>query len=476
MKIIRRLIAVLLTLALGAALCVSAFAAMENFSLSGEYEAGRFTDVDETKWYGYYKQGSVATAYELGLMSGNSATTFNPQGDLKLSEAVTVAARIRAVYEGDEDAFPKTSPWYKTYVDYAVEKGIIPEDFITGKETAAAMRCEMAYIFAHALPEEEYEKLNDVAILPDVDSTTIYAEEILKLYNAGILTGNDKYGTFRTTDSIKRSEASALICRIAVPDMRLEFELAPFESVEPDPEPIDEPEPVPDPEPEPEPEKPGQWLENYTNEEVLSYFMSVAYQSEYGGARDHNARWTSPIKYSVSGSPQEGDLETLKTLTDRLNEIEGFPGISEAENESEVNMEIYFVSMNDFSKYVSSARGNFWGYANIWWTNDENGNNGKITDTVVLLADEIPTRLERDSIIYEEVLQSLGLLQDTYDYYESVFYQDSNYQGEPAPIDWALVEILYSPRMITGASSAEGRALAEQIIAEKSANSLNNGE
>ena len=126
MKIIRRLIAVLLTLALGAALCVSAFAAMENFSLSGEYEAGRFTDVDETKWYGYYKQGSVATAYELGLMSGNSATTFNPQGDLKLSEAVTVAARIRAVYEGDEDAFPKTSPWYKTYVDYAVDKGIIP--------------------------------------------------------------------------------------------------------------------------------------------------------------------------------------------------------------------------------------------------------------------------------------------------------------------------------------------------------------
>ena len=135
-------------------------------------------------------------------------------------------------------------------------------------------------------------------------------------------------------------------------------------------------------------------------------------------------------------------------------------------------MDIYFVSMYDFSKYVYSAVGYFWGYANIWWDYDAEGRFGAITDSVVLIADEIPTRLERDSIIYEECLQSLGLLQDTYDYYESVFYQDSNYQGEPAPIDWALVEILYSPKMLTGASSEEGRALAAAIIADKSINKI----
>ncbi|MBQ2330552.1 MAG: hypothetical protein II387_07320 [Oscillospiraceae bacterium] len=57
--------------------------------------------------------------------------------------------------------------------------------------------------------------------------------------------------------------------------------------------------------------------------------------------------------------------------------------------------------------------------------------------------------------------------------YESVFYQENNDQGEPAPIDWALVEILYSPKMITGASSEEGRALASAIIADKSTNKIN---
>ncbi len=286
-----------------------------------------------------------------------------------------------------------------------------------------------------------------------------YGAEILALYNAGILTGNDKYGTFRPDSDIKRSEAAALICRIAIPDMRLEFELEPYSE--------------PEPEPEPEPRPDAQWLENYTNDEVLSYFMSVAYQSEYGTARDHNVRWTVPLKYTVHGNPQEGDLDTVKALAEKLNKIEGFPGISEAESADETNMDIYFVSMYDFPKYVYSAVGNFWGYANIWWGYDDDGRFGAITDSVVLIADEIPTRLERDSIIYEECLQSLGLLQDTYDYYESVFYQENNDQGEPAPIDWALVEILYSPKMITGASSEEGRALASAIIADKSTNKIN---
>lgn len=459
MKKLRKLTAVLIALVLTLSISVSALADMSAFELDGSYEAGRFSDVDEAKWYGYYKQGVIATAYELGLMSGNSSTTFNPDGKLRLSEAVTIAARLRSIYEGDGKIFEKTSPWYKTYVDYAEDMGIIPEGWMDGRETDYALRREMAYIFSRALPGEEYEALNGVESLPDVQADDEYGAEILALYNAGILTGNDKYGTFRPDSDIKRSEAAALICRIAIPDMRLEFELEPYSE--------------PEPEPEPEPRPDAQWLENYTNDEVLSYFMSVAYQSEYGTARDHNVRWTVPLKYTVHGNPQEGDLDTVRALAEKLNKIEGFPGISEAESADETNMDIYFVSMYDFPKYVYSAVGNFWGYANIWWGYDDDGRFGAITDSVVLIADEIPTRLERDSIIYEECLQSLGLLQDTYDYYESVFYQENNDQGEPAPIDWALVEILYSPKMITGASSEEGRALASAIIADKSTNKIN---
>ena len=148
MKKLRTLTATLVALALVLTLSVSALADMSIFTLDGSYEAGRFTDVDETAWYGYYKQGSVATAYELGLMSGNSSTTFNPDGKLRLSEAVTIAARLRSIYEGDGKIFEKTSPWYKTYVDYAEDMGIIPEVWMDRRETDYALRREMAYIFS----------------------------------------------------------------------------------------------------------------------------------------------------------------------------------------------------------------------------------------------------------------------------------------------------------------------------------------
>ncbi|MBQ2330685.1 MAG: S-layer homology domain-containing protein, partial [Oscillospiraceae bacterium] len=270
MKKLRKLTAVLIALVLTLSISVSALADMSAFELDGSYEAGRFSDVDETKWYGYYKQGVIATAYELGLMSGNSSTTFNPDGKLRLSEAVTIAARLRSIYEGDGKIFEKTSPWYKTYVDYAEDMGIIPDGWMDGSETRPATRAEMAFIFSYALPDEEYEKVNDVQSLPDVYYDSEYADEIFKLYNAGILQGNGQYGTFYPDNSVKRSEAAAIICRIAIPDMRLEFEL------------------------KPKPE--GQWLSDYSNDEVLSYFLNIAYQREYGNDRDYNFRWTEPLR------------------------------------------------------------------------------------------------------------------------------------------------------------------------------------
>ena len=38
--------------------------------------------------------------------------------------------------------------------------------------------------------------INGVDNLPDVATGVDYAEAVLKLYNAGILGGNDEYGTF----------------------------------------------------------------------------------------------------------------------------------------------------------------------------------------------------------------------------------------------------------------------------------------
>ena len=61
----------------------------------GAYE--KFTDIDQSKWYGSSKQGIIKTACELNILNGMSPTKFDPEGTLRLNEAVKIACVIHAL-------------------------------------------------------------------------------------------------------------------------------------------------------------------------------------------------------------------------------------------------------------------------------------------------------------------------------------------------------------------------------------------
>lgn len=50
-----------------------------------------------------------------------------------------------------------------------------------------------------------------------------YADEILALYRAGILTGDERTRAFRPSDTITRAEAAAIISRVALPTTRIKI-------------------------------------------------------------------------------------------------------------------------------------------------------------------------------------------------------------------------------------------------------------
>ena len=197
----------------------SVLASMSNFKKIRTYNSGRFTDVNENDWYGYSKEKSVATVYEYGLMQGNSADTFNPKGDIKIAEAVAIAARVHNIYNGGTGEFAQSSPWYQAYADYAAEKGIIGAGTFSNYDKAAT-RAEMAYIFSRSVPQTEFSEISTVNSLPDVNSAAKYYSEIITLYKAGVLTGSDNQGTFNPANSITRAEAAAIITRIILPSKR----------------------------------------------------------------------------------------------------------------------------------------------------------------------------------------------------------------------------------------------------------------
>jgi len=194
---------------------------MSNFTKKRTYTPGMFTDVNENEWYGYNNVNRViANAYEYGLMQGDSTTTFNPTGNITIAEAITVAARVHSIYMTGAESFTASEPWYKVYVDYAINNGIIlSNDF--ADYTKPATRAEMAYIFSRSLPAAEFTSQNTVNSLPDVNNGTPYRDAIFMLYRAGILAGNDDLGTFNPGNNITRAEAAAIISRVILPASRL---------------------------------------------------------------------------------------------------------------------------------------------------------------------------------------------------------------------------------------------------------------
>lgn len=223
----KRLISSALLLALVMALSPTSLAANDgysNFTKVRTYGAETFQDVASSAWY----YSSVKNAYEMGLVSGTSTSTYSPNGSITIAETLALACRLHSIYFNDGYVFNTSSPWYQCYVDYANENGILCP---SNNYTKTATRTEFAYILSSSIPQSAFTKINNITDIPDVSSSNYAIDRILMLYNAGILAGSDKYGSFKPDTSITRSEVSAIVTRIADPTLRTNLTLEPMPNV-----------------------------------------------------------------------------------------------------------------------------------------------------------------------------------------------------------------------------------------------------
>lgn len=194
-------------------------AGLENFITKRAYTKGMFLDMpfDSVSWYDDY----VEKVVKIGLMKGSSDGRFLPEGNVKLSEVIAMAARLHNIYYAGNGEFSQGPVWYNVYVNYALANGIINEgDF--DDYSRAATRGEMAYIFGRALPAAALTQINTVDSLPDVDGYTAYNGEIFSLYRAGILTGYEDL-SYQPHATITRSETAAILARMADQTLRMDF-------------------------------------------------------------------------------------------------------------------------------------------------------------------------------------------------------------------------------------------------------------
>lgn len=212
----KRIVSIMIAFAILTSM-TTAFAkgSLSNFVTVNQYQDGKFTDVSSSAWYAE----NVKTAYELGIVNGNSATTFNPNGNILISETIAIASRIHSLYNTGKVDFEESTPWYQTYVDYAKENNIISGVYTYFNK---ATRTDFAEIMSKAIPKSELKAINNVEddAIPDVKKKMDGSDSIYLLYRAGILTGSDSEGTFNPESNITRGEVSAIISRMIKPEQR----------------------------------------------------------------------------------------------------------------------------------------------------------------------------------------------------------------------------------------------------------------
>ena len=201
----------------------------------------------------------------------------------------------------------------------------------------------------------------------------------------------------------------------------------------------------------------------YTVKEVLSYFMEVALAAEYSRGNENNfiKKWLVPVSVRVTGTYDEDDLLLMRELFAQLNAVEGFPGISECPEDETPNCLIRFMPPGDYVYYSAQATGEIEtaGYSLIYYTN------GAITRAEIGIRDDL-TRSNRNHVILEEIVQSLGIQNDSYSYPDSLFYQGYNEPQRPSDLDWLLVRLMYREEILPAMSAEDVRSVAPTLLRE----------
>ncbi|MCX7615404.1 MAG: trypsin-like peptidase domain-containing protein [Clostridiales bacterium] len=219
MKKIRLFLVVLLFLFLGtnAAFAVDT-GSLVNFKATKTMNSLTFSDVKSDNWF----YSGIKTAFDNGVMDGIGKGHFSPSGTLTKAQAITIAARVHAIYQNKIIPNNTGAYWYLKYYNYASTNGLLPPSItnLDGLDAKNATRAEVAYLFGHILNNGDSAAINNL-VIPDISLIdAAYTDSVKKMYSSGII-GGKVGGVFDANGLATRAEIATIIGRVIDPTNRL---------------------------------------------------------------------------------------------------------------------------------------------------------------------------------------------------------------------------------------------------------------
>ena len=174
-----------------------------------------FTDVPESRWsYPYIQQ-----LYDAGVVSGTSATTFEPTANVTRAQFVTMLAGLQgadvSAYTSGKFADVPADAWYAPYVNWATENGVVygvsdtafaPDTEISRQDMAA-----MLYRYAGQFGIQLGTGNPAITFTDEADIADYALPAVEALQRAGVISGMPD-GSFRPRDTATREQACVMLC------------------------------------------------------------------------------------------------------------------------------------------------------------------------------------------------------------------------------------------------------------------------
>ena len=174
-----------------------------------------FTDVPESRWsYPYIQQ-----LYDAGVVSGTSATTFEPTANVTRAQFVTMLAGLQgadvSAYTSGKFADVPADAWYAPYVNWAAENGVVygvsdtafaPDAEISRQDMAA-----MLYSYAGQFGIQLGTGNPAITFTDEADIADYALPAVEALQRAGVISGMPD-GSFRPRDTATREQACVMLC------------------------------------------------------------------------------------------------------------------------------------------------------------------------------------------------------------------------------------------------------------------------
>jgi hypothetical protein len=170
--------------------------------------------------------------------------------------------------------------------------------------------------------------------------------------------------------------------------------------------------------------------------EQLILFKDVALYSEYED-EEYIKKWNKIIKMDIIGNPTLTDTKHLFKIIQIINNVN--KNIHIIIDNKNPDITIYFIPQIFFSKYSSNQNlSNNFGFTII------KTSNCIIKSGEIYISSTFISQQQRLHIITEELIQSLGLLNDTNLDKESIFYSKRSLKTYLDTNDLLMLDVLYS--------------------------------